>query len=97
MTNNNNWTKNPDLRGISPDKLNLLTSILSQAQNKTPNELIPFFLAASQKANSQGVSFNDNETDVIINTLKQNMSPEDQNKIESIRKLSQVITSKNKK
>lgn len=94
---NNNWKNSPNLKGISQEKLNLLTSILSQSQNKSTNELIPFFLAASQKANSQGISFNDNETDLILNVLKQNMSPEEQGKIESIRKLSSMIATKGKK
>lgn len=97
MYNNNEWKSSPNLKGISPEKLNLLTTILSQAQNKSQNELIPFFLASVQKANSQGLSFNDNETDLILNVLKQNMSKEEQDKIETIRKLSGLVASKGKK
>lgn len=95
--NNNEWMKNPMLNGISQEKLSLLTTILSQSQNKSQNELIPFFLATIQKANSQGISFNDNETDLIINTIKQNMSKEDQDKVDNIRRMSALAINKGKK
>lgn len=95
--NNNDWMKSPNLKGISQEKLSLLTTLLSQAQNKSQNELIPFFLAATQKANSQGISFNENETDLILNVLKQNMSKEEQSKIDTIRNLSNMVVNKNKK
>lgn len=93
----NDWMRDPKLKGISPEKLNLLTALLSQANGKSQNELIPFFLAATQKANAQGVSFNENETDMILNVLKQNMSKEEQEKIDTIRRLSTFMVGKGKK
>lgn len=92
---NNDWEKNPSLSNIDPIKLKILNEFASQAENKSPNELLPFFMASMKNANSKGISFNDNETELILNVLKQRMSSQDIKKIETIRNLSKIIASKN--
>ena len=93
---NNDWAKNPILSNIDPMKLQILNEFASQAEKKNPNELLPFFMASMKNANSQGISFNDNETELILNVLKQRMSSQDIKKIETIRNLSQIIAAKKK-
>lgn len=93
----NQWINHPDLQNIPPEKLILLTELLNQSSQKKPEELIPFFLAATSKAESMGTSFSDSETDIILEVLKQNMTPEQQSKIEMIRKLSNMIYAKKQK
>ena len=53
-------------------------------------------MASMKNANSKGISFNDNETELILNVLKQRMSSQDIKKIETIRNLSQIIAAKKK-
>jgi len=92
--NSDDWKSHPSLNGISKEKLNILTEILTQAEKKKPEELIPFFLKSSADANSKGISFSDAETDLILSVLKKNMSKKDIQKIDTIRRLSQVIAKK---
>lgn len=94
---NNDWRNNPSLQGISPEKLALLTELMNQSAGKSPNELIPFFLAAANKAEASGSSFTDNETDLILEVLKADMSPEQRSRIDTIKKLSKMIYAKRKK
>lgn len=87
---------NPLLKDINPQKIQILGEILSQAGNKNTNELLPYFMAASQKASSMGVAFSNQETDLIIDLLTQNMSDAEKARINSIRKLAMLVSSKKK-
>lgn len=93
--NENDWLNNPAFESINPQKLLLLNQLLGQANVKSKEELIPFFIAASSKASSMGMAFTDEETDLIINTLKENMSEADRNRVDTIRKLARLVSKKN--
>ena len=80
-----------NINGISPEKMNLLTEIIKQSESVSSENLIPFFLNAAATANSKGINFSDTETDVIINALKTNMTIEQKNKLDTVRKLSTMI------
>ncbi len=88
---------NPAFKDINPQKLLLLNQLLGQANSKSKEELIPFFIAASSKASSMGMSFNDDETDVIISVLTANMSEQDKSRVETIRKLSKMLSQRQTK
>ncbi|MCI9540270.1 MAG: hypothetical protein HFG39_04295 [Lachnospiraceae bacterium] len=93
----NSWMNNPAFKDINPQKLLLLNQLLGQANSKSKEELIPFFIAASSKASSMGMSFNDDETDVIISVLTANMSEQDKSRVETIRKLSKMLSQRQTK
>lgn len=92
----NNWINNPAFQSINPQKLLLLNQLLGQANSKSKDELIPFFMAASAKASSMGMSFDDNETDLIMSVLTEHMSPEEKNRVETIRKLAMMLSKQKK-
>ena len=94
---NEEWANNPNLKNIDPLKLKILNEFASEAQRKGPNELHPLFMASMQRANSNGISFNDSETELILNVLKTRMSSQDIKKIETIRNLSKIIAAKTNK
>ena len=56
------------------------------AQNKSGNaqEMSNMIMNAVSNANQAGISFTPNETDLIVEVLKQNMSPEEQRKADQI-------------
>lgn len=87
----NDWLNNPMFKDINPQKLLLLNQLLGQANSKSKDELIPFFMAASAKASSMGMSFSDSETDLILSTLTSNMSEQDKSRVETIRRLSKML------
>jgi len=95
--NINDLSDNPGLNGIDPVKLRILSEVMSQAGNKSTNELLPYFMAASQKASSMGVAFSNQETDLIMDILTQNMSEAEKARVNSIRKLAALVANKNKK
>lgn len=75
---------NDSLKDISKDKLQFLLDFASKNKGKNPKDMLPLFLAASSTAKKKGVSFNSSETDLILEIMKQNMSLEEQKKLETI-------------
>ena len=68
-------------RNIAPQKLLLLTQLSSQANIKSKEDLIPFFLNASSKAKSMGIS--------------SNLTAGEQAKFETIKMLAKMLTERN--
>lgn len=89
-----NWTENPKLKNIDPKKLTLIEMLGEQAGSKKPEEILPFFLAVNAKANEMGITFNDNETEMILDSLKSKMSPSDIKKIDMIRNFTKMMSEK---
>lgn len=92
----NELKNNPALKDISPEKLELLVKLVTKAETLKQNELMPFFISVTREANSKGLTFNDAETEIILNVLKKKMSPADIKKIEMIRNLTNMISRKAK-
>lgn len=88
----NNAEKLKSLKGVSPEKVNLISNIIKQSETVSSENLIPFFLNAASTANQRGITFSDEETDLIINCLKTNMTPEQITKIDTVRKLANIIS-----
>ncbi len=80
--NDNSWMNNPALGGIAPEKLQMLSSLAEQAQGKSQNELLPFLMAAMSQSQSNNMSFNQAETEAIINVMKIGKSPRQIQKID---------------
>ncbi len=88
---------NPALKDISPEKLDLLLTLVSRAETLKQSEVMPFFLSIAKEAQAKGVEFNNAETDVILSVLKKRMSPAEIKKIDMIRNLANMIQAKSKK
>ena len=100
MDSNNKYEEiknNPALKDISKEKLDLLLSYVTEAEKLKQNEVMPYLLSITKKAQAQGISFNDSETEVILNILKKKMSPADIKKIDMIKNLTQMITKAQRK
>ena len=86
---------NLDFTGISPEKIKLINNIIQESQTVSQDNLVPFFLNASAKAKANGITFTERETDIIVNALKNNMTPAQSNKIDTVRRLSKILASNN--
>lgn len=81
---------------ISKEKLNYISNVIEESKKVNSENLIPFFINASKNAKEDGITFTDEETDYIINSLKTNMTKADQNKIDTIRTMAKLLVSNNK-
>lgn len=90
----NDLLNNPALKNIDKDKLNALLKLTNQAESKSKDELLPFFLTAF--SGNKGIDFDDEETNLILEVLKTKMSPKEIKKIDTIKNLSRIIASKSR-
>ncbi len=91
---NEEWLNNENLKNMDTNKLNLIMQLAEQASKKNQDQILPYFLEINAKANSLGITFDDAETDIILNVMKTRMSPNDIKNIELMRNLSKMISSK---
>ncbi len=76
---------------IAPEKINLLTDIIRQSQNVSSQNMVQFLLNSAATANAKGISFSDSETELIINALKTNMSPDQISQMDNIIRISKMM------
>lgn len=74
---------NPQLQNISPEKLALLMNLAqNNSPKETPQAMAESLKNASETAQKQGINFSSNEREMIVEVLKQNMSPQEQKKVD---------------
>ena len=91
---NNKWMDDPVLNGISNEKLEVLTQIIEGAKGMEPKQMFTYFIRQSNMAGKKGINFTNAETDLILNVLKENMSPEEIKRIDMVK---QIVNSLSRK
>ena len=81
---NDFFNNNPLLAGMPPEKLQFLMNFAAAKKPSDVKEMMPFLLSAMNSAKSSNIQFSEPETDLLINILKQNMSPEEARKADKI-------------
>lgn len=76
--NSKQWYNNEALKNIDMQKLMMLQELTKQSNGKKSTDMLPFLMAASRQANSKGMNFSKDEMQLIINVLKKDMSPAEQ-------------------
>ena len=88
------WQNDPTLNNMDLKKLAFLSELASQSGGKSMDTLLPFLISANKNANSMGLQFSDAETDLIVNLLKSRMSPQEQSRIDMLRKMADILGKK---
>ena len=92
--NQTGWQNDPTLKNMDLKKLAFLSELASQSGGKSMDTLLPFLISANKNANSMGLQFSDAETDLIVNLLKSRMSPQEQSRIDMLRKMADILGKK---
>lgn len=79
-----NLFHNAAFENMSADKLKFLMEFAAQSKPGSSKEMLSFLMGFAGKAKSQGIQFSQNETDFIIEHLKENMSPSEKQKADMI-------------
>ena len=75
---------NENFKDISPEKLNFLMQFAAQNKSNNAKEMSNMIMGAVSDAKQEGIQFSPTETDLIIEVLKQNMTPAEQQKADQI-------------
>ncbi|MDE7436186.1 MAG: hypothetical protein K2N01_10280 [Lachnospiraceae bacterium] len=86
---------NPALNNISPEKLQFLMDFASQNHSGGDmKSMANTMMNAANNARSQGMTFSNTETELLIEILKQNMSEEERKKADQMLKMMRTFGKK---
>ena len=85
---------NPNLKNIDAEKLSFLMDFASQNPTGDMKSMASVLMNASNSAKKKGVEFSTDETTILVELLKQNMSPEEQKKADQIMLLMNTMRKK---
>lgn len=81
MNNSINWMQDERLSDIPRYKLDFLQSLFFESKKLSDKERLPFFLSLASKTKDKNFSFTEEESKKILNILKENISPNDMEKL----------------
>lgn len=88
------FENNPLLKEMAPEKLQFLMNFANTKKPASMQEMMPFLLSFANTAKSNNIQFSNSETELLINLLKQNLSPQEAAKAD---KIIQLMNSRNQK
>ena len=80
----NFFTQNPAFQNISPEKLAFLMNFMNQEKPDSSRDMMTFLMSFVTKARNQNLSFTTDETDFIIQHLRQGLNPAEQQRIDLV-------------
>ena len=79
---------NPNqLRNISPAKLRIILDLMEASRGKGTDAIMPLLMQANQKMQQQGLQFTPAESQLILDFMKKDMSPEEIQRLEMMQSI----------
>ena len=88
---NTNWKQDPRLKGMDPQKLELLTTFAKEVYTTPTDQLMSSILTLNLQANEKGTHFSDQETDLLVSILSGGMSPAERKRMDTLRMISKNL------
>lgn len=90
--NQQDLLNNPQLQNISPEKLQFLMELAkNNSSTSTPQDMAQSLKNASESVKKEGMNFSSTERDLIIEVLKQSMSPQEQKKVDLLMQMMKTM------
>lgn len=91
---NNNWKQDPRLKGMSPDKLSILSEFAKKVETSPKDQLMSTLLTLNLEAGEKGIRFTDQETELLVSIMSSTMSPAEKKRIDTLRLISKNFAKK---
>ncbi|MEG0566088.1 MAG: hypothetical protein RSF83_10730 [Hungatella sp.] len=91
---NTDWKQDPKVKGLNPEKVQFLSNLVAQLETLPKNQIPTKFLSLTLEANQRGISFSDQETNLMVGILSNYMNPADRGKLDTLRMLSRKLAAK---
>jgi uncharacterized protein (UPF0216 family) len=85
----NSYDDDPRLQKMDPKKLKFLDQMSDELKQK--KQVLPFLLAVTAAANERGISFSDEEAEMIIEHIYPNQTAEDQKRIQQLKMIAKMF------
>ena len=73
---------NPAFGNLSPEKMAFLMNFANAKKPTQMQEMMPFLMSSMKQAKKENIQFSQSESDLLIDLLKQNLSPEEAHKVD---------------
>ncbi|HKL99659.1 MAG TPA: hypothetical protein VJZ06_07115 [Mobilitalea sp.] len=81
------WTNNPRMKNVDPRKLTILLDLVKEAEGKSMDKMMPLIMNTNKKLKEQDLTFNKEESDIMMEILTKNLSPKEKMQLEMIKKM----------
>lgn len=81
------WINHPAMKNIDARKLAILVELVNEAEGKPVDKLLPVLITSNAKLKAMGLSFSQEETDLVMDILTKDLSEGDKKKIEMVKKM----------
>ena len=78
------YSNHPAFQNLSPEKLELLMQFATGNKPNTPTEMMSYLMGFRKKAQDKGITFEEQESNFIIEQLTASMNPADRQKAQMI-------------
>lgn len=75
------------LRNISPAKLRIILDLMEASKGKGSDAIMPLFMQTNLKMQQQGLQFTPEESKLILDMLKEDMTPEEVRKVDMMQSI----------
>ncbi len=89
---NQSWKNDPRLKDMDPRKLDLLSSFATRITQMPKNQLLSAFADLNLEAQKAGLTFTDQETQLIASILTGRLSPGEKRRLDTLRLLSKKLS-----
>ena len=83
------WMQDPAIAHIDKAKLDFLQTLVFESQSLSKEKLLPFLLSVAKKGQEHNVSFDNEEMNLIIETIRQYSTPEEIDRIDKLMRMRQ--------
>lgn len=80
-----NFNNDPALKNMHPMKLKIMADFIHTAEGKPIAQALPALLSAKQQLTALGLSFTPEETSLLMDSISNNLSPENKLKLDAIK------------
>lgn len=78
---------NPNMKNIDPRKVAILLELVKESEGKSMDKLLPLLMNVNKKLTEQNMTFNKDESDLLMEILTKNLTPKEKAQFEMIRKM----------
>ena len=76
------FTSTPEFNRLHPLKKQIIRELIQNNQNATMEKILPQIMSINQELSRRNMNFTKSETSLLVNMLKQNMSPVERQKVD---------------
>lgn len=82
--NEQDFFSTPEFNQLHPVKQQIIREIVKNNHNASPEVMLPKILSINKELNKRNLNFTREETTLLVNIMKENMSPAERQKVDML-------------